>query len=147
MNLAQIKKQLESIKETDDFPADQAMEYAASLLRSAYEIAPQGIDWRHVKQFCSPSQAICEVNRIIAATQPIEPQEFLNVAQAAKLLGVNASKVLSWIRSGKLPAIDSATGTRSAYRIRKCDLDALATTATPARSRRAKQPDNLIDFL
>ena len=112
MTLSAIKRELSQLRNHPE-PDENTATVAASLLQDAYEIAIEtGIDFRHVGQLCTPAQALLEVNKLIAAT----PLDFLNVSQAAKLLGVNSSKVLSWIRSGKLPAIDSATGTRSAYR-------------------------------
>ncbi len=146
MTLQKIKRELETLRPINpDASIDQLYEHCAGLLRDAYDIGvEQGLGFRFVKQrYISPAQALCEVNRLLAA----QPLEFLNVAQAARILGVNSNKIMSWIRSGKLPAIDSATGTRSAYRIRRADLDTLAVKVEPAKNRKSKQPDDLIDFL
>jgi len=49
--------------------------------------------------------------------------DFLTPPEVCKLLRVRPSKVLAWIRSGRLPAIDVSDGRRPRYRIRRADLD------------------------
>lgn len=52
------------------------------------------------------------------------PTDFLTPPEIAKLLRVRESKVLGWIRSGRLPAINVSDGQRPRYRVRRADLDA-----------------------
>jgi excisionase family DNA binding protein len=57
----------------------------------------------------------------------------------AKKLGVDAHRVLNWIRAGKLAAIDLGDGTRPRYRVSPEALDAYlesrAVTPNPPPSR------------
>ena len=74
--------------------------------------------------------------------------EFLTVPEIARLLRTRESKVISWIRSGRLPAANISDGRRPRYRIRRSDLDeflraraAAPTAARPAaRQRRSNIP-------
>lgn len=74
-------------------------------------------------------------------------QEYLTPPQVAKLLQTNSNKVLGWIHSGELPAIDIAQtrGGRPRWRIKAADLDAFLDrrTATPApkQHRRRRKAD------
>lgn len=66
---------------------------------------------------------------------PITLPEYLNPPSIARMLGVNQDKVLGWIRSGELTAVDvSATrGGRPRWRIARADLDSFLNRrrATP----------------
>ena len=142
MNLAQIKRELEAIRVTDGFPTDQAWAYAAHLLQDAYEIGIEsGVDFRYVGRLCSPAQALLEVNRLIAA-MPVG--EYLNVPQAAKLLGVAQSKIAEFIRAGRLEATNvGQRGKRPQWRIHREALRAIKPE-TAVASRRFKPPMEII---
>jgi len=84
---------------------------------------------------------------MIATRQKITPPEL------AARWGIDPAKVLTWIRSGELRAIDAATrpGGRPRFLIDQRDIEAFerrrsvqAPSPTPTR-RRAKQPD-IIQF-
>ncbi len=75
--------------------------------------------------------------------------------QYAQSLGVKAEKVLAWIRSGELRAIDASTrpGRRPRYLIDLADIlvfEQRRTVAADGRrrppSRRRKKPDDVIEF-
>jgi hypothetical protein len=77
---------------------------------------------------------------------------FITPPAVAKLYGVDAHKVLSWIRTGELKAMNVGDGTqRPRYRISPADLAAFeaARSAGPqpkvSRVRRHKNP-NVIEF-
>jgi excisionase family DNA binding protein len=56
----------------------------------------------------------------------ISPEiQFLSPVQVAKLLGVDHSKILTWIRRGELRAVDLSTAQlhRPRYKIASTDLD------------------------
>ena len=72
-----------------------------------------------------------------------------NIAQTppvlAKRLGINTHKVLGWIATGQLRAINLGDGSRPRWRILADDLDAFLArrAATPAakQTRRRRKPD------
>lgn len=74
------------------------------------------------------------------------PSEFLTPPEVARLLRIRQSKILSWIRSGRLPALNLSEGQRPRYRVRRVDLDhyleskAVAPANKPARRRSADIP-------
>lgn len=49
--------------------------------------------------------------------------QFLTPPEIARALRVSESKVLLWIRAGRLPAVNVSEGQRPKYRIRAADLD------------------------
>lgn len=54
-------------------------------------------------------------------------RQFFSPPEVGKLLGVDANKVIGWIRSGELPAINAATtlcGARPRYRVSREALEA-----------------------
>ena len=77
---------------------------------------------------------------------------YLSPPQVAKRFSVDAHKVLAWIRSGQLRAIDVATSTggRPRYRIAPADLaqfEASRAVQPPApRVRRRRTDPNIIEF-
>jgi excisionase family DNA binding protein len=65
----------------------------------------------------------------------MDMQKYLTPPAVGKMLGVNADKVVAWIRAGKLRASNVSDKTRPRWRIAPSDLqDYLA-----ARSNQAKQ--------
>lgn len=61
---------------------------------------------------------------------------FMTPPAVAKLLGISAEKVLTWIRNGDLRAVNVATtlGGRARWRIRRTDLEEfLAARENPPR--------------
>lgn len=72
--------------------------------------------------------------------------QFLTPPEVARLIRVREAKVISWIRSGRLPAINVSEGARPKYRIKPDDLDgflksrAVAPIARPARRERLSVP-------
>ncbi len=71
----------------------------------------------------------------------------------AESLGVNESKVLAWIRSGELAAVNVAAhvGGRPRWRIAQSDLELFllrrtATPPAPAVRRRRRAGPNVIQF-
>jgi excisionase family DNA binding protein len=79
------------------------------------------------------------IQGVTAALRTLEPQRFYTPPQVAKLLVVKPDKVLTWIRSGELPAINVATdrklGKRPRYRIDPTALESfkLRRAITPPR--------------
>jgi excisionase family DNA binding protein len=80
--------------------------------------------------------------------------EFLTPPQVAKHLGLSRDKVLGWIRSGELPAINAATkqGGRPRYLVARKDVTAFQARRSalppPPPSPRKKPPkqDGIIEF-
>jgi excisionase family DNA binding protein len=85
---------------------------------------------------------------IAAAVQ----REFLTPPQAAALLGVDAHKVLVWVRSGELRASDLATrrGGRPRYRIARTDIEAFlnrrSVVPAPKSVRRRPMRTDVIQY-
>ncbi len=69
-------------------------------------------------------------------------REFLTPPEVAALLRIRESKILGWVRSGRLPAINVSEGQRPRYRIARAALDAflqqraVAPAVPPARRQR-----------
>jgi len=73
--------------------------------------------------------------------------EFLTPPELARLLRCRESKVLAWIRSGRLRACNLSDGRRPRYRVRREDLDqflagesVVPATRPERRSRRESIP-------
>lgn len=64
-----------------------------------------------------------------------QSERYLTPPQVGKMLGVNADKIVSWIRAGLLRASNVSDGIRPRWRIAPQDLQAHLT----ARSNQAKQ--------
>ena len=64
---------------------------------------------------------------------PNEKSDSLTPPQVARRLGVNPDKVLRWIRSGELSAVNVTTkpGGRPKYRIAAADLDTFKNRRSP----------------
>ncbi len=83
-----------------------------------------GLDIEPVGQYITPAKAIAAVNRFLAA---MEPERYLLVKDAAKILSVSQEKVSEWINAKRLEAVNVANpGTRPQYRIPKDALRNLA---------------------
>jgi excisionase family DNA binding protein len=72
---------------------------------------------------------------VLAEVLNKKPKHLLSVSEAAKQLGVRREKILTWIRLGKLPATNTATGSRPRYRISKAALKEFTTIEKPKRLR------------
>ena len=79
-------------------------------------------------------------------------REFLTPQKIGELLGVGHDKVLGFIRTGELRAIDLSTtrGKRPRWRISRDDLDAFlarrSATPPPKPRRQRRQPDDVIEY-
>jgi len=75
---------------------------------------------------------------------------YLTPPAVAELLGVNESKVLGWIRSGELPAVDVGPrgGRRPRWRVAKADLELFLTRRAanppPPMVRRRRRADKAV---
>ncbi len=75
-----------------------------------------------------------------------DTRAYLTPPEVARLIRVRESKVISWIRAGRLPAINVSEGTRPKYRIKPDDLEtflasrAVAPISRPARRERLSVP-------
>jgi excisionase family DNA binding protein len=78
--------------------------------------------------------------------------EYLKPPQVGELLAVGHDKVLTWIHSGELRAVDVAAkrGGRPRWRVWRSDLEDFlarrAATPAPKRRRRRKQPDHVTKY-
>jgi excisionase family DNA binding protein len=84
---------------------------------------------------------------------PHETREYLTPPEIAKRLRVNVDKVLTWIRSGELRAINVATrrGCRPRYRVAVVDLESFLRSRAvvppqPVTRRRSKPANDVIEF-
>lgn len=74
--------------------------------------------------------------------------EYVNPPTVARMLGINVDKILTWIHTGELRAIDVSTtrGQRPRWRISRESLDAFLTrrsaTPPPKKQRRRRKPDS-----
>jgi excisionase family DNA binding protein len=72
--------------------------------------------------------------------------------EVARLLRVGQAKVLGWIRSGKLRAVNTAESGKARYVVLPCDLEkfiagrAAATPAAKPTPRRRRRQPGLIDY-
>jgi len=80
----------------------------------------------------APRSAQVVMAEMLAAL-PQEKSDTLTPPQVAKRLGVNPDKVLSWIRSGELSAVNVTIkpGGRPKYRIASADLESFKNRRTP----------------
>lgn len=100
----------------------------------------------------TPREALGIVGKLLDwARQTVPEAATLTVTETARLLRVNRDKVLGWIRSGRLPAANTArrqTG-RPRYRVKRADLDAFIAGRTlktePKRSKK-RSPADVIKF-
>ncbi|MSU77461.1 MAG: DNA-binding protein [Gemmataceae bacterium] len=78
-----------------------------------------------------------------------------NIAQTppavARRLGVNVHKILGWIRTGELRAVNLGDGTRPRWRIMSDDLQAFlegraAQPATPVRRAKRKKLEGVTEY-
>lgn len=80
-------------------------------------------------------------------------QAFLTIAQAAERLGVTPGKVLGWIGSGELAAIDvsAARNQRPRWRIDPTEferfLNARRSAAAPKPARNRKPPKSVTKYI
>ncbi len=92
----------------------------------------------------TPREALAIVGRLLNwARETVPETATLTVTEAAKLLRISRNKVLGWINSGRLRAINAAMGQgRPRYRITRADLEGFLDGRTrqcngkPARRRR-----------
>lgn len=77
---------------------------------------------------------------------------YLTPPEIARRLRVSQAKVLAWIHSGRLPAVNTSGGCeRPRYRVHEADLEAflagLAVHAAPPATRRRRAPQtDVIDY-
>ncbi len=82
----------------------------------------------------------------------VETPRMLTPPQVAKRLGVSAEKIVNWIRSGELLAIDVAVrgSQRPRFRVDPIDLavflDQRAVTTAPKASRRRRQNPAVTEY-
>ena len=121
--MEQILKQLIELRVTE--PQEQVFIEAAQLMRDANDIAlDHGLHIEPVGLYITPARAIAAINRFLAA---MEPERYLLVKDAAKILSVSQEKVSEWINAKRLEAVNVANpGTRPQYRIPKDALRNLA---------------------
>ena len=117
--MKQILKQLEELRVTE--PQEQVFIEAAHLMQDANDIAlDHGLDIEPVGLYITPAKAIAAVNRFLIA---MEPERFLLIKDAAKILSVSQDKVSEWITANRLEAVNVANpGKRPQYRIAKAAL-------------------------
>ena len=79
--------------------------------------------------------------------------EILTVTQAARLLKVNRGKILGWIASGRLRAMNVAKGNGlSRYRVARADLELFLVGRSPqqgpapTRRRRPRVPEPAVKY-
>lgn len=84
------------------------------------------------------------------------PARYLTPRDVAELYGTNETKILSWIKSGELRAIDVSArrGERPRWRISPQALEQFEaarssqpTVATPPRSRTQKRPKGWVEYV
>ena len=70
------------------------------------------------------------------ARTPAEDKDLLSIAQVAREVGSSYKTVWTWVRSGRLPALNTAPpGARQArIRVRSSDVDALMREYRPQGS-------------
>ena len=79
-------------------------------------------------------------------------REYFTPPETARLLGVKHDKILAWIKSGELAAVNLATrhGGRPRWRISRQALDDFlarrAAKPPPKPRRRRREPQNVIQF-
>jgi excisionase family DNA binding protein len=101
----------------------------------------------------SPEAALALLSRLEKwARENVPDVPTLTVAEVAKLLRINRGKVLGWVTSGRLKAVNTAKGPgRPRYRIARADLDLFLAGRTrrpetrPPQHRRRPDPD-VIEF-
>ncbi len=132
-----MKKILTNLVELKEHPDkdDSIFEAASAYLRDANELAvSHGIKPVCVFPMTNPIEAIAIVNRFIIE---MEPERFLLVKDAAKILSVSQDKVSEWIAANRLEAVNVANpGKRPQYRI---PMDALRNL----KPERAYKPKHL----
>ena len=117
-----------------------AIECAEIVETCRREAAMLGCDMGREEATLSPREALVIVGKLLAAL-PEETSDSLTPPQVARRLGVNPDKVLSWIRSGELPAVNVTTkpGGRPKYRIAPADLDTFRTRRSPQQRIKPKR--------
>lgn len=131
--LAKEIDQLESTWDEVDNPCDTLryiIESAADRLAktgvNVYDLIPQRMTLRAGKSF------LAECRKSDSLTPP----------QVARLLKVNPDKVLTWIRSGKLHAVNVTVkpGGRPRYRIAMSDLEAFRKPSQKVAKKPLRKP-------
>ena len=149
-----LKAQIASFDDDTDIACDRADE-TVPVIRAAEKLAIE-LGLPDVAKHCatvttrmlalrSAQLVLCEC----AAMLPNEKADSLTPPQVAKRLGVNADKVLSWIRSGELSAVNVTIkpGGRPKYRITAADLDTFKNRRSPQpriKPKRAAKPSGKI---
>jgi excisionase family DNA binding protein len=91
-----------------------------------------GCDLGDVPAVPTPRKTLAIVGRLARwAEQTVPDTATLTVTEAARLLRVNRDKILGWINSGRLRAVNAAKGHgRPRYRIARADLEGFLASRT-----------------
>lgn len=145
--MKQILKQLVELRAMEQ--EEQVFIEAAYLMREANEIAlDNGLDIEPVGRYITPAKAIAAVNRFLIA---MEPEGYLLVKDAAKVLKVSPNTVLQWISIGRLRAINvGQPAKRPQYRIAREALQSLGEPIAEPQPRKKIKPQDFgyspVDF-
>jgi excisionase family DNA binding protein len=151
MNIQQFTKWLRSeIKSfSDPDPAENQFYEAAQTIRQAGQIA-LSLGLPEVAELCSlrtTALSLPVAQKVLSeCLQAIkQPSDTLTPPQAATILGVNPEKILTWIRSGELRAVNivKKQGGRPKYRITKDEIKSFLnrrTVQTVPKNRRVYAP-------
>lgn len=122
--MKQILKQLEELRQHPE-PDEQTFVDASCYLQDANEIAAQcGVDPETVYRVTNPIRAIAAVRRLVSQA---EPERFLTIPEAARVLCVSQGKISAWIKANRLRAVNVAnSGKRPQYRISRLALESIA---------------------
>jgi excisionase family DNA binding protein len=94
------------------------------------------------------------IRGVIDGLRELAPRAFYTPPQIAKLLGIEAEKVLGWIRRGELAGVNvvDRTGGRARWRVSSDALDDFLKRRQAAKPaavsrRRKNQPADFIEFV
>ena len=133
-----LKAQIASFDDDTDIAVDRADE-TVPVIHEAKKIAIE-LTLPDVARHCATvttTMLALPVARLVLceclAMLPNEKSDSLTPPQVARRLGVNPDKVLRWIRSGELSAVNVTTkpGGRPKYRIAAADLDTFKNRRSP----------------
>ena len=133
-----LKAQIACFDDDTDIACDRADE-TVPVIREAKKIAIE-LGLPEVARHCATvttTMLALPVARLVLceclAMLPNEKSDSLTPPQVARRLGVNPDKVLRWIRSGELSAVNVTTkpGGRPKYRIAAADLDTFKNRRSP----------------
>jgi excisionase family DNA binding protein len=85
------------------------------------------------QHWCKTTNETAAAILVLAEVLSKPQKQTLSVGEVAKCLGVRREKVLKWIHSGAIRAINTATGARPRYRVSRADLKEFTTIEKPKR--------------